>query len=1330
MGKNFCTISPSKGKKTWDSLRKNFDYKTSKAIFLRGLNPQFQRDYADSLKLDDEKVPTFESLMKNPFIRDFIGENKMIESLNKGYAPIEDTVINYESAIDEAARFNENHDWSDRLVAVVTHAKDGKIKVDIRHKNDENVATFKNQRGTLQLNKRLTEIFGEMGINIGMLSEEEARAGIIGETDFNTAKNIMSGFATMIRIANNHKGTMALPEEAAHVIIGLFMDSPLVSRSFEALRKNPELVEKILGAKMGAYREKYNNNEDRLIEEALGHVLRDKLLNLNQIEAKPVSLFQRMVEFIKSKFKNFLINQADDIDSYIAQVDSNMSKLASDILFNSVRKSNSEIKNARRQVKLNALESQIERNIAILKKAERIELKRYKLYGDKDSKKEANQLIQGIEQFANEEADTYRGMYLYALNATRQLNDLYAHFEEMDAMKTSEKWKFLRDVNNYIKSYSGFISDLYEAMAQDTAMNDDVFLQEQEGADENESKNLRDILRDLNDASKLLTKQFSLIAIPAFAKFLEPYLGKTVRITVGKYAGQEMSVEDLIKRAPYDITLLDRFLDSAAESSDVILQGIDIHVKKTKERARQQTIKDTQTKIYKLANMARDFGIDDFEWMFEHFEDGSKSGNLLTSIHWGKFNREKDRFYAYLKEKYGEICTTQEAADAKRKERRAWRAEHCQTLFDDMPNRKKYRNEEYFNLQSNQKTLMDAYLNLKSEFDMRYPAPRVVPYRAIQIRRSGTLRAIDALKNPSNIIENIKSAIAEKIFERPDDDQIFGDISTKSLTDFNGREFMRLPIMFTAALENPNEVSTDVFDALINYAYATNQYLAMSSTLDTLEVGRELLREREVTQTKRNKEVTETINGLGMHFNKRVIKGNSNIIDRIDDFYESQIYERHFKDAGGFTLFGKNISNNKLVTLWIQMSSTAMLGFNGLSSLANLGNGISMMNIEAAAGQWFTAGNLAKADKDYVEMIWGKITDIGNAQKSNKLDLLFEFFNIKQDYENRIKDPRLVGLVRRIFGETSAMIFQEAGDHWLYTRTALAMMNKTKVLKDGKEMSLYDAIEYESIPGNDTAKRVNKSLFKDGNITNLDGSKFDYILFGQKIARINQKLFGIYNQDDANAANQIALGKIIMQFKKWMKPMMNNRFQKLQKDIILETDIEGYYRTTGRIISELIRGEKQLFALDSQLTDEEKFNIKRALLEVVQFMAVYAIANWIDWPDDQDRPMALKLIEWESRRLQHELGGLAATPFFLSEHAETIKNPIPAVTWASNVMRFMLSINPVDMTDEIENGKYKGMSTFQKNLLRSQLPIIAQYNQFTRFSNVDEAIAYYMRYQY
>lgn len=133
------------------------------------------------------------------------------------------------------------------------------------------------------------------------------------------------------------------------------------------------------------------------------------------------------------------------------------------------------------------------------------------------------------------------------------------------------------------------------------------------------------------------------------------------------------------------------------------------------------------------------------------------------------------------------------------------------------------------------------------------------------------------------------------------------------------------------------------------------------------------------------------------------------------------------------------------------MSSTAQLGFNFLANIANVTTGVAMQNIEAAAGEFFSAKELARADAAYLAAMKDYVGEIGSRDKKSKLALVDEYFNIKGEFNKHMKfsDQRRSWL-KRVFGSNVLFLGQECGDHWLYNRTTIAMMLREKVNVPGK----------------------------------------------------------------------------------------------------------------------------------------------------------------------------------------------------------------------------------------------------------------------------------------
>lgn len=1320
MAKNYCTYVPSKGKSLFRELKKQFGYQTARGIFLRAINPEFIRDFKGTLSLDAEGVPTFESLMNNSFMKEFIGSRRIAEGLNKAYSPTEDTRENYGNLLESAYQFNTTNPQRDDFVATVEYVGDGKINVLVQPKTPEAVERFKEQYSTQKLNDRLASIFQPLGITVGSLSQAEVDAGRVGLTDFSVARDIANGFVSMIKVANNMEGATHLTEEFAHLIVGTFRNEPLVQRAINALLDHDGSIQEILGDDYEDTVNFYNGDMELVAEEAVGHILQKNLSNDAEKVKTPVpSLFKRMIDWIVKKFQGYKV---DDVQAAIDNVDTLMSSLAEDILNGTRQITQKDIKASQREAQFNALSDRIDRNIEILRNAAKTETKRYKITKASRKKGAAETLVNTILQYTAEDADTVEGLFHYAKHALGELRNLEAQFQMADSMTPKQKFGFLRSVRMYTQSYGSFIKALNDAIIEDESEDDNMFLQEFEL--NGELVNIQEVLKELNNLSNQLAGRYTRMAMPAFAEFLKPFMGEEIVVPFGKYAGTKMSVESLLSEAQSDISLMDRWLDSMADSADMLLQLFDAAVKKAKDTARLQTLDDIR-EIQKFREKAEGMGITDFDWMFERDDEGHKSGNYISEVNFAQFEKDLREFEAGLEEKYGRNPTGEEAV-LKMVERNDWLKTHAISMFGTpQPNPAMYRNSAYDRLTENQKTILSEFLALKDKFDAKLPKTRVARNKAIQMRKAGNQRLWESMTSPTTIFQNIKESITSSILEKEDDDQIFGNArAEKGLTDFAGNEFMTLPVLFTNRLQNPDELTDDVVGSLMSYAYMANQYEQMDNIIDPLEVGRALVtEERKVRKTRGGNPLIEKFNALDVDVANKIFTSRSNIEDKLNDFFESQVYGKYLKDEGTFDVLGKKVSVNKLASVILKGSSLAQLGFNWLANLANVATGLGMQNIEAAAGQFFGPKELAKADVAYTKALVPMVAELGSRVKTNKLSLFFELFDIKQNFGSKIKNQKKNWL-QRLFGAEIAFLGQDAGDHWLYGRTAIAMAMRQKVLLDGKEMSLWDALQVEGVNGSSTIKQLN---YKD--ITDLEGNPFDVAKFSRKVAHINQTCFGIYNDDDANAANRVAMGRLLQQYRKWMKIQYNRRFQAAQGNLATDSWEEGYYRTVGRMLNQWIRGGVQLSEQWDNMTTEERANIKRATTEMVQFFAVWALANWIEWPDDKKRPWALKLAEYSSKRLAHELGGLAPSTIMPQELLKTVKSPIPATTVVQNSFNLINSaIDPTDWVDEIQSGPYKGMSTLEKNILKAPIPGVAQYKQIDKFiGDLDNSIGYYAR---
>jgi len=1309
-----CVYRPSKNTEFFDKARKDYSYNMAWTLYYMASSPKFRETFNNKLKFDSKGMPTYESFMKLDYVKSFISEETISASMSKRFPVKEDTKENYENLLDEAYRFNTDPNNDNSFIAYVTHTDDNKIKLIVRKRDNTTINIFNKQYGEYSLGKRLAEIFKPLGITVGHLEDVLVKNGLSGRADFSNLKDLANNLSNIVRVANNMEGSEHVSEELSHLIINVLRTSPLIKRALDNLEGNEEYMKKILGEKDYNDQLEFHNGNTRLLaEETLAHILEYNLLAKQEKVITPSkSLYSRMYDSIKGQFKNI---DTDAVPQAISETEHIMSQLASDILGGTFSVTQSQVEESATNVRMNALSDRIERDIKILQEAAKTEAKRYKISKGVKTKEFALMDVSEILSKANKDADTTLGLLNYAKNALEQLQNLNYQFRFIDDLPLNKKFKFLRLVSSYIDSYGKFIHDMNAAINEESDEEDSMFDTEYE-IDGN-TVTVESIVKDLNNMSDRLAAKFSKTAIPAFAEFLKPFLGEEIIVPFGKYAGTKMSVQDLLEKESDDITFMDRWLQAMGDSSDPILSAVNASVQEVKTKQRLKFIEFAK-EVNKLREKAEKAGIKDFDWAFERTDDGKKTHNYITQINFGQFAKDYNELMDSLDEKYGKNPIGDNLKD-KIEERKNWLATHAVSLYGTpKPDPEVYRNKDYDKLTETQKSILRDFLHLKNQMDDLYPEEKRKGLNfAIQIRKGRTERLFQSATSPSTLWSNIKEGFKTSLLESEDDYE-FG--YKTSLRNFDGTEYMTLPMMYMSELKNPEELSNDLMGTLLTYGYAALQYAGLEDIVDALEVGRDIMKAREVKISRGGTAVKERINSLGILQENDVKKASSNMYAKYEDFLASQVYHKYLKDEGTFG--DSKVSKSKITSLILKASSLAQMGFNFLANIANVNTGLAMQNIEAVAGQFFSVKELAKADWEYKNHILQCARDANSRTNKDKLSLFFELFDVKQDSEQKSKRLQTRNLLQRIFGNGIAFLGQAIGDHWLYGRTAIAMAMREKVKLNGKEMSLWDALKVRDVKGSKDLKELN---YYD--ITDLEGNKFNINDFQRRVAKVNQYCFGIYNEEDMNMASRVSLGRLAQQYRKWMTIQYSRRFRGGHTNITTGTYDEGYYRTLGRYLMELKEGEFRLKAVYNSLTKEEQYNIKRALTELAQLAAIFAIVHFIQWPDDKKRPWALKMVEYSAKRLLHETGGLAPTPIMIQEAIKTVSNPIPATSVVKDMYNAIKYTFSPEGYEELKSGPYKGMTKMQSKWLRTPIPGVRAYRQVDKFLGIDYMTRFYER---
>lgn len=1284
-------------------------------LYLITKSSEFIKNWNPRLTLDENNEPTLRSLLQKTNLSDVIPESKVLERLNReiGYykrgmdrpALWINNDENYQKLLQKAISFNQTSDFRDDYVAKIIKIQDTEsprifIGVKVEKRNRLNSINANKMAYNANLNSRLRDILAANGIAVGALTDLEKRMGINGVTDFDVARTAANGMIEMIRLANGIEGEKALPEEFAHFAIEAMGESPLINRLINNLSSSG-LIGEILGDEYETYNTLYKGDTAKLAKEAAGKLLAKHLLKSEPIGQKPYkNLLERVISAIKSFFKTM---NASQIQRAIFEADKDFGRLARDII-NGRLDEEINIKNIKSSDLFYQTNERIQRDRKVLQNIINNELKRLKIYEKRNpnSQFSTNQrlLIDRLEMelYDNNEIE---GIYSFLDNALEELQKVSYRLEllrDTPATNVNERASVLRGVRNYMYSYKNIIEDIRKALVDEERYDDNRY-----------GQRVRVLLNDTSNLLGDLFVKYNSVSMPLFVDFIKPFVGENIMIPFGKFKGKVIKAEDLVKMADKDISFFDRWLDSMADSSDYMLKVMDQAVKKSKEQARSRTI-DVMKQLQAATIKLEKAGIKNTDWMFERDSKGNLSGNYISEINQALFKEKVREMFKSLNEKYGKNPVG-ENAEKYKKERQAWFDANMEIVNGKkVPKMSIYGNKQYQRLNAAQKEYYDTVMNIKFQLDSYLPEKYTTLTNAVKIRKD-LLERVKSSDGVRSGTKQIWKSIKDEFIRRTDDVD-FGDRAT--VKDFEGNEVQTLPIYFTKLKEgeSANDLSTDIVSTLTAYAAMANDFDEMNKVIDVLELGRDLLRERQVIQTQGGKPLVEKFKAVGRKVESKLTKEGeaTRFVQRLNDFFEMQVYGRYMADEG---TFGKtNIDKGKVANFVNRVTSMNNLALNVLSGISNIATGKVMMRIESFAGEFFNEKNTITADRIYGQALPAYLAEIGNRVKTSKLALWDELFNVMQEYE---QDVREVNFDRktwfsRMFGTSTLFFMNNAGEHWMQNRTSLALADAYKMkAPNGKIVSLWDAMEVVPIDKNN--KKAGAKLQLKQGYTKADGSAFtqdDIIKFSRRSAAINQRMHGIYNKADRSAVQRLAIGRMGMMFRKWIKPSLNRRFKSATYNYDLDAWTEGYYRTSGRFLLQLARDLREtqfnLAARWNELTPTEKANIRRALTETGHFLAVMAIIGLIEWSDDKDRPWLVRMAEYQARRLYTELGAMMPGKPMISEGLKIIKSPAAGVNTIENILDLTKLLNPWNYMDEIQSGRYEGHSTAYKSFFES--PII------------------------
>lgn len=1248
----------------------------------RGFYFAYRKETAEGY--GDNIYPVFLNV-KHPFIHIGVGTKSKVKGFNRAYNPTNREVL--QKRINSISRKIELDKEA------LEEYKEDEFHISILNKrisyNQTLLNSLQQELSTKSKDYLDSKIYDTLDEYDGVMEQDEHYQVVIrNPNQIKSATDNSGAFSTTDNnITDDTYNSNILAEEWGHFVVEAVTDNPLRDRMLKTL-KNDEVLQRLLGDDYYKYQKIYNGDIDLLAREALGKMMAQVLNSYD-----PAAPNDRLFERYKNSILNFFGNKdPDEIDEIINQVRAQVYEFTTNAF---AGKYNLNIRTPEYNRTLYNLGEQVSKEHRILERMIKQEEKRLAIYGRgakatiKEKKESSVDFDDAQKLFIDtlkqdlEDHKELEGIYRYVDKAVTMLKQLSNRLDTIDTFTGSDSSKFsiLKNIRDYMASYGSILEELRQ----------EISIAKKEG-DTTLRDKLQDSLYEFSGLVAQLGNDWTEITKDEFANYVKEFEGEGISMSIrGKR--KQYTIRELLDYTEQDITIVERWVDSMADSTDPILRIYDAIVKKQKNKARLTTI-DMEKELLMHAKKLEEAGIDNTDFMYERrTKDGRLSGNFVTKYNWSDYYTDLS---SYVKSLDPNLSKQDKARLISQ-----WKNEH---MSGNNPT-DEYINPVYTEIQNNpaKKAYYDYIMDLKKSLDYGLPARYVRISKAPQIRRDFLERVL----GKSNKLGYLWESIKDDLVRREDDDEF-----SYGRQDFEGNQIFTLPIYYTKSLRDKNDLSTDCTSSMIAYMAMANDYIAMNEVIDALEVGKLLLAKRKVARTKGGRILKELINKESEDL---TMEGSeSKAFARLNDFMEMQVYGNQMKDEG--TVAGIDVGKAANMLNKIQSYGTTALSV--LTGTANLAQNILNSSLESIAERFFSKKDLANADLAYSKMLPEYLGEIGNRIQIGKMALFAEKFNVLQDYKQSIRDvdwSRKTWL-SRLFKENTLWFTTSAGDHYTQMRTALALAHSWKVSDSkGNIVPLFEALEVKYLDDSHPeygAKLVIPEGYLDSNGNPITEEYF--IKFTKVVRGINDKLYGIYNQEDKNAMQSRAIGRLLIMYRNWMRPLYLKRYgiEKYNEDI--GTFEEGYYRTLyhyiSNIIKDLKKGELTIFQQWGMLTNEQKGSIWQAISELSTFGILLGIISSLkSIPDDKDKNNWLAdYISYAIIRLKADMGALVPGPAMLDEGLRLFDNPFAAIGVLKNTRQLFNLLNPDTWTTEIDQGIYKGYTKAEKIMLKP-LPFVRQF---------------------
>jgi len=1074
-------------------------------------NEDFINSYRNQLEFDESGEPTMRSLLA--VLKTSVEDSKVINMLNK---QIKAGTYSWEEALEKLRAFNQNKQWSKEYTLSMVY-KNGKYEVSVVKRSPATEITLQNTVANQTVQQKLISLLQKYGVAVDFLTE--------GKSQYSTENALRSadGLYHLIQIVQGKTDvTSEVAEEAGHFAVAALGNSPLVQRLEQLL--TPEVQRQALGEE---YDNKYLGRDARrevagdLVGKALikrmGNSAWGRLVNrivdlakrvFYKMKADEVSMMRLDAEkianqiargFMSESFEGSLENALNTEETLYSAEYSEPVKVYKNVL-----------------VQLQTAANTLRATNSIW--ADRLSVIMAKMQFDREAKINTNvgafadsTALEGIAEAMDMLVDVMSNELPELLNSV-DFNNTFDFATNM--ARNGHSLREAHIVTAACVNISKLIADTSSKINYDSIINykDSV-------TGEKISRSIATLQQSLSKFTskqgiggfynQLLEKEKAF-----FIRFLEDsygkkYIERATRVVfdqklakeqgrwfVAKRQGRQYSFDELLDTLEQDINFFDKFLGAMADSGDIIGEIVDKTMKQANKEADDLTNKIWDD-LRVIEEDARKAGIKDPEIIYERDSNGKLTGNLIDQLKWGVWEKDYQDFMRaekkkFLEEHANDLDYINKAELEKafmwqayfEPLRKAWHKSHSTLRPNEgwVPSDKEYHNDEYDKLAAKNPAaikLLQEIMAIKevldSMIDHSMPTHRAPQFKGTfmnKVRNKGSrlnpknygAAWWDATKDAFIIDEEDAAMYGSTLtYNEPEEDMFANQVA------FEKEKINRIPLFGINPLKNMDMLSTDIYASMLSYAGMATRYAASRQIVDTVEIGKEILRGRKVGGSKTEAEREKT----------------SWAFTRYCKYLDKQVY-----GVGNKPIVVGKVVLNKIASGLSSLASKVFLGGNIFGGLVNLGTGKIEIFKEGIAAEYFDLADIAAAKKYYYSRIPATILQLGKVAKDDELSLIMRHFNmLNNSREKQRQYSTYKSRVKHIYDE-SLLFPYTMGDHYMQSIPYLSLMHHQNLLaEDGsKAGNLLQLYQKAAAKFTDSSGRTKTS--KKVNTIELDGPYF------------------------------------------------------------------------------------------------------------------------------------------------------------------------------------------------------------------------------------------------